>query len=50
VARQAGRDEKAREIAYQLLGQFDDQRIAELTGLSLAELATLRREGTRTTG
>ncbi len=40
--RAEGREEKAREVARQMLGQFDDQRIAALTGLSPEEVATLR--------
>lgn len=37
-----GRDEIARQIAIRLLAQLSDQQIAETTGLSLAEVATLR--------
>ncbi|NOT63618.1 MAG: PD-(D/E)XK nuclease family transposase [Acidobacteria bacterium] len=37
-----GRAAMARDIARQMLAQFDDQKIAELTGLSLAEVAALR--------
>ncbi|NOT63427.1 MAG: Rpn family recombination-promoting nuclease/putative transposase [Acidobacteria bacterium] len=37
-----GRTKKAREIASQLLGQLDDQQIAQITGLSLSEIAALR--------
>ena len=46
VAREEGREEKAREIARQLLGQFDDHRIAELTGLPSAVIAALRPQET----
>lgn len=37
-----GRLAMARDIAHQMLAQFDDQKIAELTGLSLDEGAALR--------
>ena len=38
-----GRLAMARDIAHQMLAQFDDQKIAELTGLSLDEVAALRQ-------
>ncbi len=40
----SGRTEMAREIARRLLGQFNDQQIAGITGLSPDEAATLRTE------
>ncbi len=39
-----GRTAMARDIARQMLGQFDDQRIAELTGLPPDAVAALRTE------
>jgi hypothetical protein len=40
-----GEARMAREIARRLLGQFNDQQIADITGLPLTEVAALRTEG-----
>ncbi|RAQ39547.1 transposase, partial [Arthrospira sp. O9.13F] len=42
--RQQGREEAKRETARKLLGQLNDETIAQATGLSLEEIATLREE------
>lgn len=42
--REEGREEAKRETARNLLGQLNDETIAQATGLSLEEIATLREE------
>ncbi|GAB4278880.1 MAG: hypothetical protein Fur0025_05760 [Oscillatoriaceae cyanobacterium] len=41
-----GREQAKRDMARNLLGQLNDETIAQVTGLSLEVIATLRQEMT----